>query len=463
MGSSGDEPIRITRKEAMDERVDGLLARQAAMLGEARSTGDAPKAWYYQNWFVLMGVGLLAGLVSWALIEPFFDDFQYTQGPIAASDLSPLPTEYIPYLTGLPGFEVGGFGWIEVDGEKIWIHDQTRVLADGEAQPFSPVLLLDRDQVGVHVEYVDLVEDTLVLASFVDVDPPDPAPGKAGVSLRQQTMRTTVSGLLLFAVVAGLIGLAIGAADGLICRLLRRAVLCGLVGLGVGFVGGFISGRIADLIYMPINMLAMGETGEGAAGMSTFGFLLQLFARSLAWAAAGATMGLGQGIVLRSKRLLLYGFLGGIIGGLLGGLLFDPIDLLIFGADKPSAHISRLVGLAAIGACVGGAVGVVELLTRDYWLRMVQGPLRGKEFLVFKDRMVIGSSPRSDIYLFNDDEVVANHAVLRVVGDQCEIESLGEDATVTVNHHPVGSQRLRHGDQIGIGNTAFVYEKRGGA
>ena len=43
----------------------------------------------------------------------------------------------------------------------------------------------------------------------------------------------------------------------------------------------------------------------------------------------------------RSKRLLLYGFLGGVIGGLLGGLLFDPIGQL-FGqfpiADFRRAH-----------------------------------------------------------------------------------------------------------------------------
>ncbi len=460
---TGDEPIRITRKEAMDERVDGLLSRQASMLGEARPGEDQPKAWYYQNWFVLMVVGLMAGLAAWAMLEPLFDDFHYVQGPIDDMDLSPTPDQYIPYISSVSVLDLGGYGWISVDGHKVWIHEDTRVLVDGEAHAFSTSFMGRSGDVGAYVEWVEIAGEELVLAAFVLPDPPQPAPAKAGVALSQQALRTNVAGLLLFALVAGMIGLAIGAADGVICRLARRAVLCGLVGLAVGFIGGFVSGFAANLIYMPINMLAMGETGDGVAGLSAFGFLMQLVGRSLAWAVAGATMGLGQGIVLRSKRLLLYGLLGGIIGGLLGGLMFDPIDLLIFGSDQPSAHISRLVGLGAIGLCVGGAVGVVELLTRDYWLRMVQGPLRGKEFLVFKDRMAIGSSPRSDIYLFNDDDVDPNHAILRVVGDQCEIESAGEDAVVTVNHQPVSSRRLRHGDQIGIGNTAFVYEKRGGS
>ncbi len=156
--------------------------------------------------------------------------------------------------------------------------------------------------------------------------------------------------------------------------------------------------------------------------MGAFGFLLQVMGRTIAWGLVGTAMGLGQGIALRSSRLLLYGLLGGVLGGLLGGMLFDPIDLLLLGPDKPSAHLSRLIGLAVIGVSVGAMIGLVELLARDAWLRMTQGPLTGKEFLMFKDVMTIGSSPRSDIYLFNDTEVVRQHATLRAIGDECEID-----------------------------------------
>ncbi len=74
----------------------------------------------------------------------------------------------------------------------------------------------------------------------------------------------------------------------------------------------------------------------------------------------GVAMGLGQGIALRSKRLLIYGLLGGVVGGLLGGMLFDPIDMIVLGPDKVSAHWSRLIGLAVIGASVGAMIGIVE-------------------------------------------------------------------------------------------------------
>ena len=127
--------------------------------------------------------------------------------------------------------------------------------------------------------------------------------------------------------------------------------------------------------------------------------------RGLAWCLAGAAMGLGQGIALRSGRLLLYGLLGGLIGGLLGGLLFDPIDLLLLGSNKPGAALSRAIGVGVIGATVGAMIGIVELLARDAWLQMLEGPLAGKEFLIFKDLLYVGASPRSDIYLFNDKAV----------------------------------------------------------
>jgi hypothetical protein len=264
----------------------------------------------------------------------------------------------------------------------------------------------------------------------------------------------------LFAVVAGLVGLFIGSADGLVCRLPRRAVVCGLVGLLVGLVGGFVSGLIASLAYVPLNTLAMRMSEDSGAFVSTFGFIVQLIGRSLAWAVAGLAMGLGQGIALRSKKLLFYGLIGGVIGGLFGGLLFDPIDLILGGTDVPSAHWSRLIGFAVIGLGVGAMIGVVELLARDAWMRMTQGPLTGKEFLLFKDTMSIGSSPRSDIYLFNDPLVAEHHALLRAVGDECEIETRSSTHPVLHNNRSVSRARLRHGDTVTIGRTAFVFQQR---
>jgi hypothetical protein len=239
-------------------------------------------------------------------------------------------------------------------------------------------------------------------------------------------------------------------------------LLAGSVGLLVGFLGGFLSSVVANVVYAPLNKLAVQQFDPTGESLTAFGFVVQMGGRSLAWCLAGMAMGLGQGIALRSKRLLLYGFIGGLVGGLLGGLLFDPIDLLLLGPSKPSAHWSRLVGFTVVGASVGFMIGLVELLARDAWLRMTAGPLAGKEFLVFKDTMKIGASPNSDIYLFNDPLVVGHHATIRALGDDCDIEAATKDAVLLVNDRPVGRTRLRHGDQITIGRTMFVFQKRKG-
>jgi hypothetical protein len=194
--------------------------------------------------------------------------------------------------------------------------------------------------------------------------------------------------------------------------------------------------------------------------LRAFGFLLQMMGRMTAWAFAGMAMGLGQGITLRSKRLLTYGFLGGAIGGLIGGLLFDPLDLIVFSQDRIGAEGSRAVGFIVIGCAVGAMIGIVELLTRDAWLRMTEGPLAGKEFLIFRDTMNIGASPKSEIYLFNDAAVAPIHATIRVIGDETKITARDRVHSVILNQHPVTNARLRHGDRITIGATSFIFEQR---
>jgi hypothetical protein len=315
-------------------------------------------------------------------------------------------------------------------------------------------------EVRVYATYLELPTGGVGFAEYIDLDPPKPAPAKTKLKLERLNARTNATGLLFFSLIAGLIGLTLGAVDGLICRVFRRALLAGSVGLLVGVIGGFVSNIIANLVYTPVNSLAMDEIDFATGSISTFGFAIQMIGRTLAWCLAGMAMGLGQGIALRSKRLLLYGFLGGIIGGIFGGLLFDPIDLLLLGFDKPSAHWSRLIGIVVIGGSVGAMIGVVELLARNAWLRMVEGPLAGKEFILFKDTMKVGASTRSDIYLFNDPDVAQQHAVIRTTGDIHEIESSDQRYPIYVNTSPITRSRLRHGDRITIGRTVFVFEQR---
>lgn len=454
--------IRITYDEAMSTHVDDLLQRQRNLRGDTSDRRARGRRWYYQNWFVLMVVAGLAALAAWAILEPFFADMLYIQGTVTGVD-----PHAVLHDISLPG---GQFleirfptrGSFSVDGRKLWLLEQTyRLEPRGGTAELDPADVQLGRHIGVYVEYEVLGNQELAVARLILPNPPAEPPAKASLDLRQQYYRTVAAGFLAFAVMGGLIGLAIGAADGVVCRLPRRALLGGAVGLLVGFVGGFVSNIIANLAYGPLNQLAM-QQAEGLDNLTTFGFVVQMTGRGLAWLLAGMTMGLGQGIALRSRRLLLYGFLGGLIGGLIGGLLFDPIDFILLGGVKPSAHWSRLIGFAAVGTSVGAMIGLVELLARDAWLQMLAGPLAGKEFLIFKDTVHLGASPRAEIYLFNDPQVADIHATIRAVGEQCEIENRSSAHPTELNGRRFDRARLRHGDTITLGRTVFVFQQRQG-
>ena len=458
--------IRITREEATGTHVDDLIKRQMSLRGESGVTRDRGRAWYYQSWFILLFIGGLAAFGAWAIMEPFFDDYTYYQGEIEKTDGSDsFLTDLLGDQPVEPALErqLGGpAGSITIRGEKIFLTMITRELADGRAKDGIEVDDLQVGQnVGVHTRVLRPLRKQVALAYYVMRSPPPQKPSVAALSLETLSRRSEIATYLLFPLVAGLVGLAIGAVDGLVCRLPRRALLSGFVGFLVGFVGGFLCYFIAEVVYQPLTLLASKQR-DASGGLSAFGFFLQMMGRGLAWMLAGLAMGLGQGIALRSKRLLLYGFLGGIIGGLLGGLLFDPIQTVLSGDDTPGANLSRAIGFTIIGMSVGALIGIVERLARDAWLRMTQGPLTGKEFLIFKDVLRVGSSPRSDIYLFNDPGVADHHATLRAVGDDCEIETVNKGQPVLINGRSASSARLRHGDQITIGKTMFTFQKKGG-
>jgi hypothetical protein len=404
-----------------------------------------------------MVVGMIGAIIAWAIIEPYFSDMIYYQGTVTSARTD------VDQESNVSKRNVVTEALLTVRGETIYVLATTReVMNDGSMRHLDLGSIQNGETVGVYLRLVRNNQgENVAVASFLEQSPTKVSDSSV-MTLAQLESRDRVSSMLLFPLVAGLIGLFIGAVDGIICRLPRRAFLCGGVGLLVGLLGGFVCHLAAEVAYMPLTSLALKQSEDTSSGLSTLGFVIQVFGRTLAWGMVGVAMGLGQGIALRSKRLLIYGLLGGVVGGLLGGMLFDPIDMIVLGPDKVSAHWSRLIGLAVIGASVGAMIGIVELLARDTWLRMTQGPLTGKEFILFKDVMNIGASPRSDIYLFNDPQVADDHAVIRSVGDECEIEARQTTHPVLLNNASTRRARLRHGDTVAIGRTIFTFQRRRG-
>ena len=436
--------IRIDESELLHPDVDAALARQQSFGAPAPDArvADRKASLLYRPWFALLVAGALGGLAGWAAVEPFVHDGLAFDARVERVERAPLG-DVDTYLTA--------------SGVRVLLRPGvTSLLRDGEAAAFDELSVGSR--ISVVGEQVTDASEPLLVAFRVTLRPG--AAPEGAVSIEGLRLRQRISSLIVFPGVAALVGLFLAAADGLLSRAWRRAAMCALVGLSSGLGLGFVAAFLGQLVYIFGQALVQGMQSDE---QPLAAFIAQMLSRGLAWAVIGTAMGLGQGIALRSHRMLLNGLLGGVAGALIGGLLFDPINR-IFNHDAvwSSAASSRAVGFVVIGMCTGLMIGVVELLARDAWLKMLAGPLAGKEFVLFKNPTVVGSSPKADIYLFKDPAVEPTHALVHARGEGHELEVQGNAAPVLLNGRPVRRARLIHGDQLRIGKTVLSFSVKEG-
>jgi len=283
---------------------------------------------------------------------------------------------------------------------------------------------------------------------------------------RSKTSEEGIGLLLLFPVTSALIGFTVGLVEGIMSRNFTKALKCGLIGLGVGLAWGAIGTIIANIVFGTLLGVGAGlfPPQKGPEGKIVLGgglLFMLMVARSVAWTVVGGGMGLGQGVALASKKMILNGIVGGVLGGFIGGLLFDPIGVIV---DKfspgASGAISRSVGLCVIGILVGMFLGIVESLSKQAWFIMKSGMLRGKQFIVYTNPMVIGSSPKCDIYLFKDPAVEPRHAEVKQLGSKFEVHDLKSSQGVFVNGTRVESKILEKGDIVVIGESILEFDQK---
>jgi len=267
--------------------------------------------------------------------------------------------------------------------------------------------------------------------------------------------------VLMFPTVSAFVGLFLGAAEGIMCRNPQRALICAAVGLGCGFGGGLIAWFAGEVLFSIMSSIAFSNMKNLQPGQRPTGFplMILMMGRASAWAIIAIPAGLGPGIALRDKKVMLNGLLGSLLGGLLGGLLFDPINYA-FTTPGEQAAASRAVGFTTVGLMVGLFVGVVEQWTKTAWLLMKAGPLAGKQFIIFRNPTVLGSSPKADVYLFKDEAIEPRHALIHNRGGRYEIEDLATADGTYVNGIPVPKRVLKAGDQIVLGKTMLEFSFR---
>lgn len=278
--------------------------------------------------------------------------------------------------------------------------------------------------------------------------------------------RSALGAFFALAVVIAGASAFVAIGDAALSRAWQRAAVNFGAGLLIGLVCGMFAAFVGGILYGLGNVMlivilqgfprAFGQVRRLTESSPVPFFLIvaNMSIRGFAWAIFGVVAGLTPGIMQRSRTLVMVGILGGLAGGFLGGALFEPINAIM-----ASDTWSRMIGFSCIGLMAGLAIGVVEQLSKDAWLFMEDGPLAGKQFVIYRDPTTIGSSPKSDIYLFKDSEVEPQHAELRRVGASHEICAVG-GVPVLVNGKRTNGTRLEDGDEVGIGRARFRYYVR---
>lgn len=247
-----------------------------------------------------------------------------------------------------------------------------------------------------------------------------------------------------------------------------------LMGTVLGAAFGFYEGASNKLPFIPALGALAGSTFLGFLGsalgslsgylmiLAFFGydhggdFLTSILARYLYWGFVGTGFGPFLGIANGGGQKVLNGLIGGGMGGFMGGVLFDLIFIMEF-----TAETGALLALLAFGGIIGTSIATAQELRKDAWLKVVQGATAGKEYVIHKDRLLIGSSPRDDLTLVMDSGVHPGHASISLLPRHgYVIQSQGPPSVVKVNGREVGYKPLKKGDRIAIGNYILIFQEK---
>ncbi len=241
--------------------------------------------------------------------------------------------------------------------------------------------------------------------------------------------------------------------------LLNGAIIGVCVGALIGGFGGLVERSIGKLLRGLGGGLVMGLLG-GATGLVVGEFLFKsagqiTLMRALGWAIFGMAIGVGEGLIIRSWRRMLFGLIGGFAGGLIGSLVFI---LVMQWLSLPA--FSRALGFTILGALIGLFVGLVPVVAKTFivMLRVLTpGRNEGKEILLDKPVIRIGRYDGCDLGLYGDKNIAMHHAEIRRDKQGYLLQPLA-GAPVRVNGQPVQSHRLQKGDRVGIGREEIVFQ-----
>jgi hypothetical protein len=250
---------------------------------------------------------------------------------------------------------------------------------------------------------------------------------------------------VLGAVTGLLLGAVFGTAEGITSRIKSRIPTGMLLGALVGLVGGAV-GLLAG-------QAALWLFGEAALrSYRSFRTVVLPVSRALGWGVLGLFVGLGEGVRAASPKKAGVGAIGGLVGGLSGGFALEYATLYFPGLAYP-----RLLGFLILGLAIGVFYGLVERGLSYGVLRLLAGPLKGKEFLLNQRRLSIGKA-RSNQIALPGYQLADRQAQIRIQRGEVGLVNLEPKVPVLVNERKVQESRLKYGDVLAIGTARLFFK-----
>ncbi len=269
------------------------------------------------------------------------------------------------------------------------------------------------------------------------------------------TSSATIHNLTFTFLMALVIGLTVALVDAAQTRVGSKIGMAAAIAVPTAIGLGLILGEFTNLLYSSLSRSLYEQAvanGYGDQWLLDHNHL----PRGLAWLIVGLSAGLTVGIASKSVKRIALTAAGGSIGGFLGGFLFDFMPQNLEWA-------AQLLGIVITGLLIGLSMALLEQAARTQWIEIVQGGMAGKQFILYKSNLTIGSSPQSDITLIKDTAIAPIHARISSQGGRSFLDSLNPGMPCSVNGLVGMRFPLQDSSEITIGATVIRFRERKGA
>lgn len=268
--------------------------------------------------------------------------------------------------------------------------------------------------------------------------------------LAVQYYQTAFPGYLFFSLAQGMLfGLFFGAIFGSFEGIVVSSRPKAFKGLALGAAAGLVAGATGVLAGQSFLFRAAEEILSTWESGRDLGIVA---ANGVGWALIGLFVAMIEGFRSRSARKLLVGLAGGIVGGVMGGAALQAL-LFLF----PSSQYALLAGLVLFGFFLSFCYSFFE--NRFSWgsVKLLNGPLKNKEYHLVKARMSVGTKSTCDIVLEGYRDVEPVHAWIGMRKGRMYVTSAQTERPLKVNEERTNEAQLRREDVIAVGSAKFMY------